>query len=159
MNTMLTTTYKGIQTNVTIFPKVPNDKIIEELSKNNVLLLFNDYSILGTKIFDYLMSQRKILLCYADDSDALQLKDKYYSLEEVAGVSQQLQADMIENTESGDVIKDAAHLYLLLEKLVEEQKAHGKIESTTKNIEQYSRQFQTERLANILKDILVRRQK
>jgi hypothetical protein len=156
---MLATAFKDIQTNITIFPKVPNDKIIEELSKNNVLLLFNDYSILGTKIFDYLISQRKILLCYADDGEALQLKDKYYTLEEVAGVSQQLQAEMIENTESGDVIKDAAHLYLLLEKLVEELKTHGKIESTTKNIEQYSRQFQTERLANILKDILVRRQK
>jgi len=159
MNTMLATAFKDIQTNITIFPKVPNDKIIEELSKNNVLLLFNDYSILGTKIFDYLISQRKILLCYADDGDALQLKDKYYTLEEVAGVSQQLQAEMIENTESGYVIKDAAHLYLLLEKLVEELKTQGKIESTTKNIDQYSRQFQTERLANILKDILVRRQK
>ena len=153
MNAMLSSEFKDIQSYITIFPKVPNDKILVELSKNNVLLLFNDYSILGTKIFDYLIIKRKILLCFAHDSDALKLKDKYYSLEEVEGVSQQLQAEVIEHTASGYIVKDAAHLFLLLGELCEELKKDGKIKSTTNNIDQYSRQFQTERLAKIMKAI------
>lgn len=153
MKEMLSDEFKDIQTNVTIVPKVPNDKILLELSKNNVLLLFNDYSILGTKIFDYLISQRKILLCYANDSEALQLKEKYYTLDEVEGVSQQLQAEVIETTTSGYIVKDAAHLHQLLGKLCKELKEHGKINSTTNNIDQYSRQFQTARLAEIIKTI------
>ena len=55
-----------------------NLKLAKELAKQNVCLLFNDYSILGTKIFDYLAVRRKIIFCYDDDKAAAELKDKYF---------------------------------------------------------------------------------
>jgi glycosyltransferase involved in cell wall biosynthesis len=49
------------------FPKLPNQKLLVELARSNVLILFNDYSFLGTKIYDYLGVNRLILLCFTNE--------------------------------------------------------------------------------------------
>ena len=55
------------------------------------------------------------------------LKQKYYPIEESETQSKQLQADLIHETNSGVIVKDAAHLKEVLEELYAEFLATGKI--------------------------------
>jgi hypothetical protein len=55
------------------------------------------------------------------------LKQKYYSIEESETQSKQLQADLIHETNSGVIVKDAAHLKEVLEELCAEFETNGKI--------------------------------
>ena len=90
-----------IKSMVNIYSRMPNSDLIADLSKNNALLLFNDYSVMGTKIYDYLAVKRKILLCYTDDEQANLLKERHYNLKEIDGLSNSLQAELIKETNSG----------------------------------------------------------
>ena len=76
---MLVDEFPDLSNFVVIYPKTHNNLLLQELAKNNVVLLFNDYSILGTKIFDYIGIKRTILLCYANDDEANKLKKKILS--------------------------------------------------------------------------------
>ncbi|MGI6409696.1 MAG: hypothetical protein ACOX0V_00450 [Bacteroidales bacterium] len=91
-----------------------------ELAKSNILLLFNDYSIMGTKIYDYLALNRKIILCFEDDEEANLLKEKHFKFKSIKGLSESLQADLIRKTNSGIVVKDSEHLYEVLNDLCNE---------------------------------------
>lgn len=138
---------------VSIKSRLPNAELIKELSLNHVFLLFNDYSIVGTKIYDYLALQRKILLCYGNDPEAMQLKQKYYSIGEYKSGNQQAQATIINETNSGIVVQNATHLQAVLEELYKEFMQTGTIACNTKGFEKYSRKHQAERLAEIIKSI------
>lgn len=131
-------------------PRIPNSQVLEKLATNHVMLLFNDYSIIGTKIYDYLGIQRKIILCYANDNEAITLKEKHYVIEEIDGISQALQADLIQETNSGIVVEDAAHLKIVLQDLWEEFKNTQDIQCDSINIEKYSRKEQVKKLAAII---------
>ncbi|HNS43149.1 MAG TPA: hypothetical protein PKN22_10350, partial [Taishania sp.] len=98
------------QNSISITPKLQNKELLQQLAQCNLMLLFNDYSILGTKIYDYLGIKRKIILCYKNDTQALQLKNKYYNIEEVEGVSKTLQEDLIKETNAGIVVENEEHL-------------------------------------------------
>jgi hypothetical protein len=135
------------------YARMPNRDLLVELGGNHVLLLFNYYSYMGTKIFDYLGLKRLILLCYEQDQEALELKKKYYSIEEVEGFSGQLQADLIRATQSGIVVKDAAHFYEVLKNLSQEFQETGSISCHSKGIEAYSRVHQVQQLAKLLEQI------
>ncbi|HPW65857.1 MAG TPA: hypothetical protein PLY32_03915 [Salinivirgaceae bacterium] len=145
--------FHNLNYNVKIFPKIPNDELIQELSKSNVLLLFNDYSIMGTKIYDYLALNRKIVLCFENDKEAILLKRKYFKTQSVKGLSESLQADLIRKTNSGIVVKDREHLYKVLHDLCSEFEKKGYIENHTVGAENYSRKVQTEKLIEALKNI------
>lgn len=133
-------------------PRIPNKEVIERLAQNNVMLLFNDYSVLGTKIYDYLGVKRKILLCFSDDLEANKLKEKHYAIEEIEGVSDTLQADLILETNSGLVVKDSKHLQLVLNDLWKEFSSTKRIECNSIEVEKFSRKVQVEKLASILKN-------
>lgn len=135
---------------VNIYGRMPNDKLLPELGGNHVMLLFNYYSYMGTKIFDYLGLQRQIVMCYAEDEEAIQLKEKYYQIEEVKGISQQLQADLIEETHSGIVVKDALHFFKVLEDLFTEFEKTRTIACYSVGIENYSRVHQVKKLAELI---------
>ncbi|MEI6346629.1 MAG: hypothetical protein WCP69_01660 [Bacteroidota bacterium] len=150
---LLETHFSKIKKNINIYPKISNDLLLMELAKNNILLLFNDYSIIGTKIYDYIGIKRPVLLCYANDKDALILKEKYYSENEVEGFSQHLQEDLIIETESGYIIQDTNHLRLFLNQLYLEFVQKGFVKCNTKNSELYSRKEQTKKLAEIITNI------
>ncbi len=150
---MILNQFQTIKDKINIFSRTPNDELLVELTKSNLLLLFNDYSILGTKIYDYIGIKRNILLCYAHDEDALKLKEKYYSIDEVEGMSHHLQEDLIKETISGYIVQDAKHLQNLLGELYQEFSMHGFIQCNTINAEKYSRKVQTEKLADIIKGI------
>lgn len=144
---------KLTQKSIKIFPKTQNQELIKKLSNNNTMLLFNDYSIVGTKIYDYIGLKRKIILCYANDPKAFALKDKYYSIEEMEGVSQQLQADLLQKTNAGVIVEDESHLQEVFKELVAEFKEKGRIDCNSVGSENYSRKIQVEKLAEIIKSI------
>lgn len=134
-----------------IYPRMDNASLLENLSRQNVMLLFNDYSIMGTKIYDYLALKRKILLCYSDDEEAKLLKEKYYPIKEIEGLSTHLQEDCLNETMAGIVVKDKKHLEQVLCDLYVEFKENGCIKCDSTNIERFSRREQTGRLAEIIK--------
>ncbi len=143
----------SIKASIFIYPKMLNKDLMSVLKKCNLLLLFNDYSILGTKIFDYMALQRQIILCYDKDAEALALKEKYYSVEEFSDCSNRLQAETIEATNSGIVVRDNQHLFEVLDKLWKEFKEDGKIACNSTGTERYSRKIQTEKLAQIIQQL------
>lgn len=138
---------------ITMYPKMSNDKLAMELAKSNILLLFNDYSIMGTKIYDYLALNRKIILCFEDDKEANLLKEKYFKFKSIKGLSESLQTDLIKKTNSGIIVKDSEHLYNILKDLCNEFEEKSYIENHTIGAENYSRKVQTEKLVNELKQI------
>lgn len=137
---------------VNVYKRMPNSQLLEEIAKHNAVLLFNDYSILGTKIYDYLCVKRKILLCYSNDNEALQLKEKFYPDEECADLSTHLQEDCINETQSGVVLENAAHLEKVLVELFAEFEQNGCIACNSVNTEQFSREYQAKKLAEIVKN-------
>jgi hypothetical protein len=128
-----------------------NKELLEKLASDNVMLLFNYYSYMGTKIFDYLGIRRKIIMCYSNDPEANILKQKYYSIDESGSDSKQLQAELIDETNAGIIVKDATHLKEVIKELYSEFKENGCIACDSKGIEKYSRKIQVERLAEIIK--------
>lgn len=138
---------------VSIFPKIPNMDLLQKLAGENVMLLFNYYSFMGTKIFDYLGTRRKILLCYANDEDALRLKEAHYTIDEVDGMSKQLQVDLIRETNAGVIAENATHLKQLLDELHQEFREKGKIECASTGVENYSRKIQVKKLADIVQSL------
>lgn len=59
------------------------------------------------KIFDYLGIDTKILLCFTDDKEVHKLKSAYYKVNENENFLGSLQADLIQETNSGIIVKDA----------------------------------------------------
>jgi glycosyltransferase involved in cell wall biosynthesis len=145
--------FPKLKDHVFISPKMQNKELLEKLASDNVMLLFNYYSYMGTKIFDYLGIRRKIIMCYSNDPEANILKQKYYSIDESGSDSKQLQAELIKETNAGIIVKDAAHLKEVLMELYAEFKENGCIACDSKGIEKYSRKIQVERLAEVIKGI------
>ena len=143
----------SIENNVRVYPRMDNASLLQNLSRHNVMLLFNDYSIMGTKIYDYLGLKRLILFCYSNDAEALALKDKYYPVGEVEGVSTHLQEDLINETHSGIVVKDKNHFYKVLSDLYDEFSQTGSIACHSINTSNYSRREGTRQLAEIIKQL------
>ena len=140
-----------LKNHVEVIGKMPNQKLLEELAQDNVMLLFNYYSYMGTKIFDYLGIHRKILLCFTEDSVALKLKEKYYKVNENANFSSSLQADLIRETNSGISIKDSTELITILEELLQEFTLTNEIKCTAIDTENHSRRNYVKVLAEFIK--------
>ena len=145
--------FPGLASHVTIFPKTENEILVKKLAKANAFLLFNDYSLLGTKIFTYIGIKRKIILCYSDDPETNLLKEKHYNLHEFDTESKQLQSNLLQETNAGIVAKDHEHLREILLELNQEFNANGNISCESHGIEKYSRKMQVERLAEIVKSL------
>ena len=151
LNRMLSEQFPNLKAHVLITPKMQNQELLEKLASDHVMLLFNYYSYMGTKIFDYLGIRRKMILCYENDPDAHSLKQKYYHVDESGSESKQLQADLIKQTNSGIIVKDSQHLRQVLQDLYVEFQATGQIACDSHGVEQFSRKIQVERLAEIIK--------
>ncbi|MCK9207892.1 MAG: hypothetical protein M0P66_12335 [Salinivirgaceae bacterium] len=143
--------YFALKDKIRIYPKMSNKQLLNNLAANNILLLFNDYSILGTKIYDYLAIQRKIILCFIEDKETQVLKKKHYYIKEFEDQSQHLQQDLILETNSGIVVKDKGHLKQVLNDIYTEFTQNGFIACNSNGIEKYSRKIQAQKLAEILK--------
>ena len=132
-------------------PKIPNGELLQLVSKDNVLLLFNYYQFTGTKIYDYLGLKRRILLCFENDHEALKLKEQYYFKTIETDICPQI--DILHETNAGIIVKDALHLKEVLKELFSEFNENGCIACDSKGIEKYSRKIQVERLAELIKGI------
>ena len=153
LNRMVSEQFPNLKAHVLITPKMQNQELLEKLASDHVMLLFNYYSYMGTKIFDYLGIRRKMILCYENDPEAHSLKQKYYHVDESGSESKQLQADLIKQTNSGNIVKDSQHLRQVLHDLYVEFQATGQIACDSHGVEQYSRKIQVERLAELIKGI------
>ena len=151
LNRMVSEQFPNLKAHVFITPKMQNQELLEKLASDHVMILFNYYSYMGTKIFDYLGIRRKMILCYENDPEAHSLKQKYYHVDESGSESKQLQADLIKQTNSGIIVKDSQHLRQVLQDLYVEFQATGQIACDSHGVEQFSRKIQVERLAEIIK--------
>ncbi len=135
-----------------VYPRMKNAELLEHLCEHNVMLLFNDYSYMGTKIYDYLAIKRQIILCYSDDAETKKLKEDYYpySLSEDKSLSNHLQEDCLLETNAGIIVKDKKHLSQVLTDLYAEFEANKSIRCNSDNTEKYSREEQTRQLAEIV---------
>jgi glycosyltransferase involved in cell wall biosynthesis len=136
-----------------IHKKVKNELFIAELARNNIMVLFNHYSIIGTKIYEFVGIQRLILLCYSNDPEAEALKKAHFNLNEGSEDFPQLQSELINETHSGIVVKDAEHLKTTIADLYSNFKHDGLVKCKSINATQFSRKIQTQRLAEIVKYI------
>lgn len=146
--------YPSLLGTVNTFSKMPNQELLKTLASHHVMILFNYYSYLGTKIFDYLAIKRQIILCFERDPEAEMLRKRHFSIKETADGNDQLQADVLRKTNGGIVVKDASHLQAVLASLQAEFLQTGNIVCDSKDIEQYSRRIQVERLASLIKSIV-----
>ena len=150
---LLKTNFPILEKSVTFYPKIDNELLVKELSKSNIMLLFNDYFISGTKIYDYLAVKRKILFCFTNEQDAKVLKHKYYSSEDNKKFNNHLQEDIIKETNSGILIENTTHLKNVLQELYLEHNKNGFIECNSYDIEKYNRKLQVEKLARLIKNL------
>ncbi len=139
---------------VEFIPKMENKKLMKELANCHLFLLFNYYSYMGTKIYDYLALKRPILFCYTDDKEALELKNKYFLVPLKNDYSQRLQEDLLRESGVGIIIKDKAHLSSSFLSIYQ-QWEKGELQPVSDvNHLKYSRKYQTSILASTIKRIL-----
>ncbi|MBO4738343.1 MAG: glycosyltransferase [Bacteroidales bacterium] len=141
---------KNLEQYIHLYSQMDNESLLQILRGNNIMLLFNDYSIMGTKIYDYLGLHRQILLCYANDKEALILKNKFYPNEEINGLGTHLQEDLIKQTNSGIVVKNQEHLLQVLNDLYAEFNQNHCIACHSVHTEQFSRKEGVRQLAEML---------
>lgn len=149
--------YSNLKQCIIEYPKMENHKLIEKYFTCDCLLLFNDYYTTGTKIFDYLAVKRKILFCFTDNSVEHELME-YYDVEideSHSNFNNHVQADLIQKTKSGVLVKDAVHLYQVLDELLQEYESNGYIDCNTFDVEKYSRKSQAYRLAEFVKKVCI----
>jgi len=146
------TAYPALNDVVKTYPKIPNLELMPHLARHHAMLLFNYYSYLGTKIFDYLAIRRKILLCFTNDPIAEDLRTQFFSANENHAGNTHLQADLLKETQGGISIENGSELLKELAKLHDEFSRNRSITVHSVGIEQYSRTKQTMRIADLLKE-------
>jgi len=151
---LISNKYPNLSSSYSIYPKMPNEELMIELAKSNMLLLFNYYSFMGTKIYDYLALKRAILFCFSEENEALLLKEKHFPLHDFPECSDHLQESLIKKTNSGIIVKNKEHLFEVLNDLYKEFSETGQIACHSKDISEYSRRAQTEKLAALIQEIV-----
>ena len=154
INEFIRSKYPNLIGTVSTYSKMPNQALLKTLASHHVMILFNYYSYLGTKIFDYLAIKRQIILCFEQDPVAETLRKRYFSIIETANANTELQADVLRKTNGGIVVTDAEHLQRVFTSLQEEFLRTGNIACNSRDVEQYSRKIQVEGLATLVKTLL-----
>ena len=142
--------FPSLVNRVVFHPRMSNKALFQYLVTQNLLLLFNDYSISGTKIYDYLVAKRRILLCFTNDGEAFKLKEKHFTIDDSRIKGHDLQAEIITHTHSGYLVENPVQLLNLLNSLYLEFNEQGALPCNSKNIRKFSRKKQTEKLVDFL---------
>ena len=142
LNSIIEEKYPLLMDVLRIHPKIKNELLIEKLLSTNLTLLFNYYTFMGTKVYEYLGINRPILFCFTNDEEAKSLKQEHYKLKEVKGVSNTLQEDLIRDKKAGLIVKNKEHLIEVLEDCYSEFRQKGYVSSNTKNSDEFSRRNQ-----------------
>lgn len=138
----------NIEQFVEIFHRLDNDQLIKKMANDNVMLLFNYYSFTGTKIYDYLAIDRKILFCFSNDPDSTLLKEQFYYKDDFPELRPQEKLIMERN--AGIIVEQRTDLVKKLEELYSEFRDKGFIETNSILTGFYSRKNQTKILSEIL---------
>ena len=144
--------YKCIEENIKFRSRLPNKVLLKNLSKANALLLFNEYSFMGTKIYDYLAVKRFIIHCFNKDEEAMILKKKHFPMNDDNNFSNKLQEKIIEYTSSGTSINDKNQLKKILIDLSCKLQKEKTIDIKSRNINFFSRKGQSKKLAKTILD-------
>jgi glycosyltransferase involved in cell wall biosynthesis len=134
---------------ISFFPKLSNQKLLESIASQNVLLLFNYFYSTGTKIYEYMALKRCIIMCYSEEMPEDTSLIPYFN-EKPEGISTNKQADLINETNSGIVVRDSKHLLEVITELYQEFSQTGKIKCDSTNTELYSRKKQAEMFTKII---------
>ena len=145
--------YFSLKGKTFFYDRIPNEELVHHMVKSNLFLLFNHYSMMGTKIYNYIGLKRKILFCYRNDEESEKLKRKYYAIEERMEFSKNLQIDLIEKTNSGIIVENKEHLRMVLQDLYKDLINEGEIKCDSTGVELYSRKLQVKRLAEMLNEL------
>jgi hypothetical protein len=153
LNDYISNRYPILEKYINVFPKMPNVEIVEKLASNNLLLLFNYYSFMGTKIYEYLGLERKILFCYSDDEEAMNLKKEKYQIDEAGNNNTRMQEDLLRELDAGIIVSDQKHFKSIIGNLCKQFMTQKYIECPSGNIAKYSRKMQVMKLAEIINAI------
>lgn len=144
--------YPNLRDKVFLYDKIDNKDLLEKLNHSNVLMLFNDYIISGTKIYDYIALKKYILLCYDEmsygDSSVVPYKEEILSQK-----YEFVQKSIIEKSQIGYVVKNPKDFYNQIIRLHKQYTEHGEISVSDVNTEQYSRKYQTQKLVKLILNI------
>ena len=146
--------FNNLKEIITLEPKMSNEKILNKAAQFDVLLLFNDFSIIGTKIYDYLGLKRPILFCYSEDESSIKLMNKYFIEKFGKSVKLNVQEQLIRKKNAGFIIKNSEQLILILDSIIEEHKKTGSVKCHTIDSEEFSRRNQTKKLAELIHEIV-----
>ncbi len=146
---IINTKFENLKNISFFFKKTNNTSLSLNLAKNSIMILFNYYAAIGTKIYDYLAVKRLILLCFTGEN-IVPLNKIPYSQDFDKGINFNVQADLIKKTESGFAVKDPEELTQLLERIYTEFQSKAYVECNSKNIENYSRKKQAANFCKII---------
>ena len=147
---LLKVSYPKIQHLINIYKKNNNKNTCEAISKNNLLLLFNDYYLMGTKIFNYLALKRKIIFCFSEQKNE-GFNNHFSSFKNDNSFSKNLQIDLIKNTKSGYIIKNTNDLETQIIKLHKKFSREKTIECKSKNFNFFLKKNQTKIFCDLIK--------
>jgi hypothetical protein len=149
------TNYPRLSEKIIFNDRVSNSEFLPLLSQSHLMLLFNDYSIIGTKIYDYLATKRQILFCYSKETVEDKTIVPYYN-DNSAIFNDHIQEDVLRETNSGIIVKNSDDLFETIKRLYSEFKITGSINCENRNIDKYSRYHQTEKLSKIINEIIAK---
>ena len=139
---------------INFYPRMLNEKLLIELQKSDLFLLFNDFHFIGTKIFDYLGLRKKILFIFMNDSEMNCLKELYFPHNDVRDYNINPQIELIKKCKTGYIANNKEHLYEILIDIKREFEEKGYIECNSSGYEFYSRKNQTKLLAELIKEVI-----
>jgi glycosyltransferase involved in cell wall biosynthesis len=145
-------TKDSLKSCIQLLPKLSGDDYVKSLSESNLLLLFNDYSLIGTKIYDYIACNREVLMCFSEEIKGSTNEIPYFG-REIENISNSVQADLIKQTNSGVAIKNAFELKALLIERIKNLESEGKINCNAIDTHKLSRRFQTMLFAELIQNI------
>lgn len=127
--------FSGMEGLLDIRDPLPYDEVMKALKRAHILLLLANEQIDGscTKVFDYLLLSRRILLC-VDDHGTL--------------------SHLVKSCHAGMIANSPEEVVSQLKVAIATYQQHGNLEHQTINIEPYSKQHQTGKLVNMLDDII-----
>ena len=113
-------------------PRIPHEMVLSKLKESNLLLLLTDENAksLHAKVFEYLLSERKIILVKNDK-----------------GVLEQI----LKESKGGEVFSDKNEICEALCSFYEEWKVSGEVKHFPILQEKYNRRFQAEVMADLIK--------
>lgn len=147
--------FPNLKSVVNIYSRLPYNEVIVESSKSNVLLLFNYYAIIGTKIYDYIGMKIPILFCFTNEPEADKLRDKHKGMNDYRDLPFDVQEQLISSKNAGLIVKNANHLHTVIDQLFVEFQETKEIKCITKESFEYSRRNQTGKLVQLINKIII----